>query len=72
MNSKLIILILLCSVAGCVFYRHDVESGRVSTTVWTLLKDFDVVVDPNSIRYNSTSQEIKAITPYGIVESESD
>ena len=62
-------LIAACLLSSCVLYRHDIEVDRDSVTAWTLFKDFDISIDPNSIRWDSTSQKVQAITPYGAVET---
>ena len=66
--TKIILLILLTS-SGCVFYRHDIKSDYDSITAWTLFKNFNIIIDPNGITYDSSSKDVKVITPYAIGET---
>jgi len=68
-----ITIIIMAIMNGCVLYRHDViiDPNRTydSVTAWSILKDFDVDLDPNSIKYKSNSKNVKVVTPYGAAES---
>ena len=67
------IVAVLAIVQGCVFYRHDTTTDPNKTydsvTAWSILKDFDVDLDPNNIKYKSNSKNVKVVTPYGAAES---
>ena len=74
------LIMIVFVVCGCGFARHDiittggVDNNQIiykdSFTVWTFMKNIDFSFDPNTIVYGSRSQNVKATTPYGIVETE--
>ena len=69
---KIITIVLLSVffvIQGCFFARIDIEDSRQSGTVWTLLKEFDITIDPNTVVIQSRSEDTKTYTPYGIIET---
>ena len=86
MNIRLIIsaiiigVVLAILLSGCAYYSHDKEAYLdpmnlrmcefESTRVITLFKQFDVVIDPNRIDYQSDSKKVNIITPWGALGSE--
>lgn len=69
--KHMIYLTVICQLLGCVFYRHDIntQTGYNSRTYWSFLKVIDIGLDPNGLNISSDSKNIKAITPYGIMET---
>ena len=69
---KTLLLLALLFLSGCT--QIIVQKGDTSVKVNTLFKDvgFDELEyhDLTLRKYQSDSDQIKAITPYGIVESE--
>ena len=79
MNIRLIIsaiiigVVLAILLSGCAYYSHDKESYLdpmnlrmcefESTRVITLFKQFDVVIDPNSVQYKSEVKDFQVVAP---------
>jgi len=67
---KTILISLLLTLSGCVFYRHDTYAdGYDSKTYWSLFKNINIDLDPNDINVSSQSKDVKILTPYGIGET---
>ena len=60
---KIALVLIIIMLSGCVLYRHDKEPDRDSVTFYTLFKDFDISIDPNSVEYESSSNKMKIVTP---------
>ena len=72
MRTLILCLCLLCSGCSQIIYT---DPNGVTVQVNTLLKDieFDKLLIKELVemeRYTGKSKNIKAITPYGVVESE--
>ena len=75
-----IAIALAILLSGCAYYSHDKEAYLdpmnlrmcefESTRVITLFKQFNVVIDPNSVQYQSDSKKVNIITPWGALGSE--
>ena len=60
-------------LSGCAYYSHDKEAYLdpmnlrmcefESTRVITLFKQFDVVIDPNSVQYKSEVKDFQVVAP---------